>query len=54
MDGVTYLDRVQHFNHAGMAQSAQLFERILGDGEGGSMGRGIEGEYAAIGAVLLS
>lgn len=48
-----YLDRVQNLDHAGVAQGAQLLESVFREGQPGPVCGDVEGEDAAIRAVLL-
>lgn len=48
-----YLGCVQHLYDTRMSEGSQLLEGVLGKGEGRSVGRDIEREDAAVGAVLL-
>lgn len=48
-----YLDCIQNLDYAGMAQRAELLERILRERKSGPVCGDVEGEDAAIRTVLL-
>lgn len=48
-----YLDRVEHFDDPGVSKCPQLLNRVLGEGQRGTIGSDVEREDAAVGTVLL-
>jgi hypothetical protein len=45
---------IQDLHDAGMAECAQLAERIAGEGQSGLICGDVEGEYATLGAIFLA